>query len=75
MGTTEAHDVVRWDVLHNLAERLDEFADDVRELADDLKPEKVTMIDASGNAKIIRDYLDALDEIGWYSDEQMKAAG
>lgn len=74
MGTTEAHDFVRWDVLDNLSDRLTELADQTRDLADELAPEKLTMIDAPANARIIRSYFDALDQIGWHSDEQMEAA-
>lgn len=68
------HDFVRWDVLDNLHERLVELADQVRDLIDDLHPEKLTMIDAPENAKMIRSYFDALDEIGWHSAQQLKAA-
>lgn len=74
MGTDEAHDFVRWDVLDNLADQLERFAEEVRSLADDRVPAVLTMIDAPGSAKMIRGYFDALDEIGWHSAEQMKAA-
>lgn len=74
MGTDEAHDFVRWDVLDNLADRLERFAGEVCDLRDNLAPERLTMIDAHSNAKMIRGYFDALDELGWYSAEQMKAA-
>ncbi|KAA0275395.1 MAG: hypothetical protein EDQ89_00235 [Acidobacteria bacterium] len=74
MGNAEAHDFVRWDVLDNLSDRLAELAEQTRALADDLAPGKLTMIDAPSNARIIRSYFDALDQIGWHSDEQMEAA-
>lgn len=71
---TETADFIRWDVLDNLHERLTDLAEQVRELADERKPGKLAMLDAPGNAQTIRDYFDALDEIGWYSAEQMEAA-
>ncbi len=70
----DAYDFVRWDVLHNLAGRLSELADQVYSLADDVTPDRLTVIDAPENAKIIRQYFDALDEIGWCSESSRREA-
>ena len=71
----DAHDFVRWDVLQQLGERLEKLSGMVEELADQLAPEKLTMIDAPEEAKLIRRYFESLDQIGWHSEAQAKAAG
>lgn len=69
-ATKPTRDLVRWDVLDALADRLEELAAQVQELRDQVEPEALTVRDTPDNAKAVRRYFDALDEIGWCSEEQ-----
>lgn len=72
MGATaaEAHDFIRWDVLSNLSDRLIELGEQARDLADNVETDWAIAREIPGNVKTIREYLDALDVIGWYPDEK-----
>lgn len=67
MSTTEAHDTIRWDVLYSLNGRLHELADQALVLADNLEPDPDVIRNVAGNVRTVREYLDALDVIGWHS--------
>lgn len=67
MTTTEAHNAIRWDVLYSLNGRLHELADQALELADNLEPDPDVIRNVAGNVRTVREYLDALDVIGWHS--------